>query len=337
MRIKMLRSCLGIFIFLIASNICFAEATPFTERKDVKQFILSMVKTHGFEEKHLVDLFSKVKMRPQVIASLNAPLEKKPWHFYQRLFVSDWRIKNGVKFWKTHESALTRAEKEFGVPAAIIVATIGIETKYGERIGDFRVIDSLSNIAFSNSPRAAFFRKELSEFLLLVREQKLDALKIMGSYAGAIGQPQFMPSSYRHYAVDFSKNGKTDLMHNEIDVIGSVANYYHKHGWAFNAPVATKASMIGHRYLYLSKKEEIPKLMSVEEFTRYGIVPANKQTPNALKAKVIMLQNFYDKEYWLGFHNFEVIRRYNSSDLYAMAVYQLSHLIEEAKGRAKNG
>lgn len=327
---------LGILTFCLQIFPTFAETNQFVAREDVQAFIHTMVSKHHFKKTELQKLFSEVKIRPQIIASLNAPLEKKPWHFYQRLFVSDWRVKNGLKFWKQHEAALTRAEKEYGVPASIIVATIGVETKYGQRIGDYRVIDSLSNIAFSRSPRAKFFRSELTEFLLLAREQRLNPLKVMGSYAGAIGQPQFMPSSYRRYAVNFSKSGKTDLVGNQVDVIGSVANYYSKHGWQSHTPVAAKALMIGHRYLYLVKKAEIPKYMRVGELTRYGIVPENKMTSDELKAKVIELQNYYNKEYWLGFHNFEVIRRYNASDLYAMAVYQLSNFISDLRARDQN-
>ena len=206
-----------------------------------------------------------------------------------------------------------------------------------KELENIRVIDSLSNIAFSNSTRAKFFRSELEEFLLLTREEHLNPLTVMGSYAGAIGQPQFMPSSYRYYAVNFSKSGKTDLMHDEVDVIGSIANYYKKHGWTTNAPIATPALTIGNRYAYLLSKNKITQPLTIAQLTKYGVVPKYKFVPDDLRVKVIELESHYSKEYWLGFHNFDVIKRYNASDLYAMAVYQLSSYISASRGRLNNG
>lgn len=332
--------CLIINILLISSltltEFAYADVN-FVQRPDVQAFIQQMIKKHNFKKQQLITLFQAVKLRPQVIRHINKPLEKEPWHIYQMLFVSEWRIQHGVQFWNKHQSALTKAEQIYGVPASIIVATIGIETKYGQRTGGWRVIDALTNIGFSDSPRAAFFRKELEEFLLLTREQHLDPLKVMGSYAGAIGQPQFMPSSYRAYAVNFSKSGKIDLMHNEIDIIGSIANYYQKKGWTRNEPIATQAMILGDRYHYLLRKDKINQPLTIGELTRYGVVPKQKLNQDHLRVKVIELQSHYSKEYWLGFHNFDVIKRYNSSDLYAMAVYQLSNYITELRNRLTNG
>ena len=309
----------------------------FLHRQNVQAFIQQMVKKHGFKKQGLMALFSNVKLRPQVMRQINKPLEKEPWHTYQMLFVNEWRIKHGVQFWNKYKIALNKAEDTYGVPASIIVATIGIETKYGQATGEYRVIDSLSNIAFSASPRAAFFRTELEQFLLLTRDEHLDPLKITGSYAGAIGQPQFMPSSYRYYAVNFSRSGKTDLMHNEVDVIGSIANYYKKHGWTPGEPVAIQAIMIGHRYNYLLQHDQINQPLTLSTLTRYGIVPKYKIPQANLTVKVIELQNRFSKEYWLGFHNFSVIKRYNSSDLYAMAVFQLSGYITALREHENNG
>lgn len=318
---------------LFASLTAYADDN-FVHRPDVQDFIQRMVKKHKFDEKDLTALFSEVKVRPQVIAHINKPLEKEPWRLYQMLFVNEWRIQHGVEFWNKYETALKEAERVYGVPAEIIVATIGIETKYGERTGEYRVIDSLSNLGFSQSPRASFFRKELEEFLVLTQEQHLDPLKIMGSYAGAIGQPQFMPSSYRYYAVNFSRSGKTDLMHDEVDVIGSIANYYKMHGWVMNQPVAVPAAAIGDRYNYLSRTENMTqKPMTLAQLARYGIVPKTPVNDDDLRVKVITLDSRFSKEYWLGFHNFDVIKRYNVSDLYAMAVYQLSTYISTLRGK----
>lgn len=324
-----------IFFLLISSlmaNLVHAD-TPYANRPDVQAFIQYMVKKYNFKQTDLIALFNQVKVRPQVIKHINKPLEKESWHTYQMLFVNEWRIKHGVIFWNKYKDALLRAEQTYGVPASIIVATIGVETKYGQRTGDFRVIDSLSNIAFSNSTRAAYFRTELTEFLLLSRDEHLDPLKIMGSYAGAIGQPQFMPSSYRYYAVNFSKSGKTDLMHNEVDVIGSIANYYKKHGWSTNQPVAAQALIIGDRYHYLMRTHKLNQPLATADLLKYGIVPKHKLPSNYDNVKLIELQNRYSKEYWLGYHNFDVIKRYNASDLYAMAVFQLSGYITALKDR----
>lgn len=329
---KLLSAVFLTLVLLFSTTLTYADEA-FAKRPDVQAYIDEVVKKYHLNKQDLVNLFAQVKIRPQVIKHINKPLEKEPWRLYQMLFVNEWRISHGVEFWKKYATALEAAEKKFGVPASIIVATIGIETRYGQRTGDYRVIDSLSNLAFSDSPRAKFFRKELTEFLLLSHEQKLDPLKIMGSYAGAIGQPQFMPSSYRYYAVNFSGSGKTDLMNDEIDVIGSIANYYHLHGWETNAPVAVQAITVGDRYSYLTKFDNPNQTYSFTDLSKYGILPKIPVPNNNLKVKIVQLDSKFSTEYWLGFHNFDVIKRYNQSDLYAMAVYQLSYYIKTLKSR----
>jgi membrane-bound lytic murein transglycosylase B len=304
----------------------------------VQNFIQHMVNQYHFNKQDLFILFNQVKLRPQVIQHISKPLEKEPWHTYQKLFVNEWRIEHGVQFWNKYRNALTKAEQIYGVPASIIVATIGIETKYGRHTGNYRVIDSLCNLAFSHSSlRASFFKKELEEFLLLTREEKLNPLTIMGSYAGAIGQPQFMPSSYRNYAVNFSNSGKTDLINNEVDVIGSIANYYKKHGWSQYKPIALPGIVIGNKYDYLKHNNKFNSPILITDLSKYGIAPKYKITNNTLTVKIIELENHDNKEYWLGFHNFDVIKRYNSSDLYAMAVFQLSTYITALKEQLNHG
>ncbi len=317
-------------LFSTFSQSLYANA-DFVNRQDVQAFINKMVKKHGFSKPSLIALFSAVKIRPQVMQHIKKPLEKETWHTYQRLFVNEWRIEHGVKFWNKYATSLNKAEQIYGVPASIIVATIGVETRYGQKTGEYRVIDALTNIAFSPSTRATFFRTELEEFLLLTREQHLNPLKVYGSYAGAIGQPQFMPSSYRYYAVNFSKSGKIDLMHNEVDVIGSIANYYKMHGWKPQQSIATPALITGNRYRDLLSHSN--QAYTLKTLARYGIQPKTKVTQPTLKAKIIELQNRKSQEYWLGFNNFEVIKRYNPSDLYAMAVYQLSTYISALRNR----
>lgn len=330
-RLLLKTSSLLIFLFFtfFRMDLSFAN-NYFIKRDDVRKFIAQMVKKHHFKKQSLITLFKMIEVRPQVIQNVNKPFEKQPWHLYQMLFVNRDRIENGVKFWNKYAKALQKAERTYGIPASIIVATIGIETKYGKRTGEFRVIDSLANLAFSSSSRAVFFRNELEQFLLLTREEGLNPLEVKGSYAGAIGQPQFMPSSYRNFAVNFSNSGKTDLMHNEVDVIGSIANYYKKHGWEMNGLIAVEAYKLGDRYPYLKRNNKINHPLTIGSAAGLGII-ARSRLPDHLAVKVIELTSHYSKEYWLGFHNFDVIKRYNASDLYAMAVYQLSNFLEIAK------
>jgi membrane-bound lytic murein transglycosylase B len=323
MLFRIITIILSCVIFCTNAN---ANST-FTDRPDVQKFIKQMVKKHHFKKEKLVKLFNAVKVTPIVVRKVKQPFEKNPWRTYQLLFVTEWRIREGVEFWQKYREALERAEKTYGVPASIIVATIGVETKYGQNTGNHRVIDALTNIAFSDSPRAPFFLKELEQFLLLTREQHMDPLKVTGSYAGAIGQPQFMPSSYRKYAVDFSGNKKVDLMNNTVDVIGSVANYYKQNGWDNAKVVAIPASLSGNQFHLNFLK---PKTISKEDLAEYGLIPDNRSLKNE-KYTILELDGYYGKEYWFSFHNFNVIKSYNPSDLYAMAVYQLSYYITSLK------
>jgi membrane-bound lytic murein transglycosylase B len=319
--------CLAASLFLQTTNVLAAD--NFANRPEVQKFINTMVKKHGFNKKQLVTLFSTIKIRPRIIQSV--PLEASPWYLYQMVFITESRIQEGVNFWNKNAVALARAEKTYGVPASIIVATIGVETKYGKEKGNYRVIDALSNIAFSSSPRAPFFKQELEEFLILTHEQNLNPLTIKGSYAGAIGQPQFMPSSYRHYAVNFSGNKRIDLSNNELDIIGSIANYYQKHGWQTNMPVAIPTATQASRYRFMLREKPM-QFMSRDELEEYGLFPATK-IPAHQKIRIIELQGSHGSEYWVGLNNFEVIKRYNPSNLYAMAVYQLSYYINSLRDK----
>jgi membrane-bound lytic murein transglycosylase B len=326
---KYLALCLGILTLLFNSAV--NADYNFVRRTDVQNFIERMVHKHDFKKAQLESVFSKVKIRPHVMQSIRAPLEAQPWYTYQTLFITESRIRGGVEFWNNHAEELAKAEKIYGVPASIIVATIGVETKYGKNKGEYPVIDALTNISFSDSPRAGYFLTELEEFLLLCREQHLDPLKIKGSYAGAIGQPQFMPSSYRHYAVNFSGNPKIDLSENIPDIIGSIANYYQKHGWDTNEPIVVPALIQSEKYRnFLSQNQKMS--ITKTDLSHYGITPYSP-IPSNQKVKVIELQGYHGNEYWLSMHNFDVIKRYNASNLYAMAVYQLSYYITALKER----
>lgn len=332
----MLRFLAVLFITLLFSPLSFANA-HFADRHEVKKFIQKMVSKHGFKKAELINIFNHVKVRHEVMHQIKKPMEKGTWKAYRSIFITPSHIAQGVAFWDKYHSALQRAEQTYGVPAAIIVATIGVETKYGKNKGEYPVIDALSNIAFSGSSRAKYFQSELEEFLLLTREQHLNPLKVMGSYAGAMGQPQFMPSSYRYYAVNFSHSGKIDLNHNQVDVIGSVANYYKEHGWTTDGLIAMPAAFNISQFDYVTRKETLNKRLTLAQLASYGITPVNPVSDTNLKAKLIALQSKHSQEYWLAFHNFDVIKRYNPSDLYAMALFQLGTYISAERKKQIHG
>lgn len=295
-------------------------------RPDVQTFIQEMVKEYQFSSTDLTQLFKQVDIQQSIIDAMNRPAEAKPWYEYRPLFITPQSIYGGVHFYNTNKEALLRAEKEYGVPASIIVAIIGVETRYGRVTGNYRVIDALSTLAFDYPKRAPFFRQELKEYLLLTRDGHMDPLSLKGSYAGAMGRPQFMPSSYRKYAVDFAGDGKRNIWTNNEDVIGSVANYFKGYGWKTGAPVAVKLT-------YVPNGENIG-LDNVEPKTPVGTYRAEgvrelNGLDNQMLSTILGYQLQHNKEFWLGLNNFYVITRYNKSPQYALAVYQLSQAIEK--------
>lgn len=307
-------------------------------KHELQPFINQMVKRHGFERARLERLFASVRIRPGVLAAIRRPAESKPWSQYRPIFLTQARIRGGVRFWNRHAAALERARRRYGVPPQIVAAILGVETRYGSRMGNIPVLDSLSTLAFDYPPRARFFRHELTQFLLLARDNDIDPLTVKGSYAGAMGMPQFIASSFRRYAVDFDGNGHIDLIHSAADAIGSVANFLNVHGWIAGAPIATRARVRGDRYTALLGKREPGPERTLAKFESLG-VEAAEDTPGATggkggrKASLLQLQGRSGPEYWLTFHNFYVITRYNHSALYAMAVYQLGHAIHTARDR----
>ncbi|MBN1684213.1 MAG: lytic murein transglycosylase B [Gammaproteobacteria bacterium] len=340
----MKRVCILWFVVLASFSLLTActKNIPFGERKDVQQFIHDVSKEHNFETKELTQLFNQVQFKPKVISKVQHPFEKtQPWYEYREHFLNQERINKGVLFWKKYQKVLGRAEKIYQVPANMIVAIIGIESNYGEKTGDFSVLDALSNIVFNYSERRDFFQMELVEFLLLCREHHLNPLTVYGSYAGAIGQPQFMPSSFRKYAVDFSHTGSVDLMHNDIDVIGSVANYFNAYGWKYGKPVAIRtkinfkkaklyAKKIQEFLITESKTDPTLSLAELEKLGVYPVVPLDKKQ----KVGLIQLETKTGYEYWIGLNNFFVIKHYNRSPMYAMAAYELSQKIKDQYDKA---
>ena len=292
---------------------------------EIEVFISKMVKIHGFNEPELKQVFNKIKFRPSIIKAMTRPSTSKPWYEYHPIFINSKRISKGVTFWKKNAKVLKQASKEFGVPEEIITAVIGVETYYGKLTGRHRVLDALTTLAFNYPKRADFFRDELEQYLLLIREQNAGMFSINGSYAGAIGIPQFMPSSYRNYAVDFDNDGKIDLSENTADSIGSVANYLIAHGWEVGSPTVIRAQVSDdsrHKTLKMGHKP----LYTIQKMQEFGIKPSI-DIPNDRKATLIELNNKNHMEYWLGFNNFYVITRYNRSTHYAMSVLLLSEKI----------
>ncbi len=291
------------------------------QRQDVQAFIERIANSHNFERAELKRLFQQIEIQPEIIDAMNRPYEAKPWYQYRPIFVTRARMEEGAEFLRRHRGVLQRAESKYGVPAEIITAILGVETRYGRHRGKYRVADSLATLGFDYPRRSEFFLKELEEFLLLSREERFDPLAVTGSYAGAMGKPQFISSSYRHYAVDFDGDGIRDLIDNSADAIGSVANYLARHGWQRNQPVAVPVQPGENAPTEMGrlKKPDVP----VKQWRQRGYTPEHTVADD-LNADLIVLENENGPEYWLGLRNFYAITRYNHSELYAMAVYQLS-------------
>jgi membrane-bound lytic murein transglycosylase B len=314
---------MGAIVYVAPLN----AATALVERKEVKSFIDNMVKSHSFDKNELITLFNQVTIFPSIIETISKPAESKPWYEYRPIFLGDSRIKQGVEFWGRHKELLERASDEYGVPVEIIVAILGVETRYGRYAGKHKVMDALATLAFDYPKRSKFFTKELEEYLLLTRAEGIDPLALKGSYAGAMGKPQFISSSYRNYAVDFDGDGVRDLLNSTADAIGSVANYFKQHKWEEGGPIVSHATVKGKKYKKVVDKGIKPH-MQVGKLEQYG-VSTEDSIPGYTKAALIELEIKGGKELWVGYQNFYVITRYNHSPLYAMAVFQLSQKIRE--------
>lgn len=291
----------------------------------IPEFIEEMVAKHKFERDKLENAFAHAHHLPVVIEAISRPSTFRPWPEYRASFVNQQRIKRGLEFWNKYRQTLSRAEKQYGVPQEIIVAVIGVETIYGRNAGKFRVMDALTTLAFDYPRRADFFRSELENYLLLAREQHFNLFAIRGSYAGALGVPQFMPSSYRKFAVDFNGNRRIDLLREDRDAIGSVANYLQSYGWIRNDQIAVRAH-IGDKV----STDDSRVLRSIAEWAGNGVVA------DSAPEKVARLIDFTvedGKEYWLTFNNFEIITHYNNSDYYAMSVFQLAEELKAERYR----
>ena len=304
----------------------------YSKHPEAKKFVADMVSKNGFSKAELNTWLESAEKKQSILDAMARPAEKsKTWKEYRPIFMVPLRIENGVKFWVENKAELDRAEKEFGVPAEMIVAIIGVETNYGRNMGGHRVIDALSTLAFDYPPRAPFFLSELENYLLLAREQKHDPLEFKGSYAGAMGFGQFMPSSYRKWAVDFSGDGFTDIWKNQSDAIGSVANYFKEHGWKTGEPVTVGAHAADNMNA-AQLNSIVPPAITVDEWRKQGINPTSWLPPNT-RAIAFQFEGVDGAEYWFGLQNFYTITRYNRSPMYAMAVYQLSQYIKIEMGK----
>jgi membrane-bound lytic murein transglycosylase B len=300
-------------------------------RAPLEKFIAQMAYTHGFDQRALRALFAQVQASQGVMKAINAPSTSKSWYEFKPLFVDAGRIENGVRYWNENAGVLARARDEFGIPEAIIVALIGVETRYGRNTGGYRVIDALTTLAFDWPARGDFFRGELEEFLLLCREQAWDPLSVKGSFAGAMGLAQFMPGSYRRYGIDYDGDGRVDLWTNSSDVIGSVAGYLHRYGWKEGQPIVAAARVDGADPKPLLDIGLKPSL-TLDQWRARGARPLST-LPDELNASLFSVDLIGGPEYWFGFDNFYALLQYNRSRNYVMAIYELSIEITREKER----
>jgi membrane-bound lytic murein transglycosylase B len=312
-------------------TIAASAATPYAERTEVRQFIDEMVDRHGFVKKELRALFGRARFQPAIIKAITPPTEPqaRSWQAYRALFLTPQRIEAGAEFRQRHRQSLARATELYGVPEDIIVAIIGVETVYGRNTGSYRVIDALSTLAFDYRPRAEFFRAELEHFLLYARDAGIDTLALKGSYAGAIGIPQFMPGSYRRYAVDLDGDGRQDLSGSFADAIGSVANFLKSHGWETGQPVAFPVQVQGENYRKLVDAGVKP-IYRCGDLAAFGVHSGGGTDPDTPCALIELATPGEASQYLAGLNNFYVLTRYNRSSLYAAAVLDLAQAVKSA-------
>ena len=327
---RLTRVLCGVGLFGVLAGTQLVDAADY-EGEKVAEFVREMTQDYGFVSEQLVELLAQAERKQGILDAISRPAERvKPWKEYRPIFLTDSRVAQGVDFWRENEAALARAEADFGVPAEVIVSIIGVETFYGRNTGSHRVIDALATLGFDYPPRQPFFRQQLKEFLLLTREEQVDPLTLTGSYAGAMGLPQFMPSSFRAYAVDFDDDGRIDIWKNPTDAIGSAANYFKQHGWKAGEPVVARAMVKGERHAE-GLTEGLEPVLKAAELHELGW-HSDDTIADDTAVTAFRLEGAEGDEYWIGLPNFYVITRYNRSVMYAMAVHQLAEQLAEAKG-----
>ena len=299
-----------------------------TRRADVKSFINEVSSKDSISKRQLRKLLNGAKSQPAIIDAMNRPAEKaKPWYEYRPIFLTEKRIQEGADFWIAHRQELDRASVKSGVAPEYLAAIVGVETFYGRLTGSYRVLDALATLSFDYPARAKFFRDELEQFILLSRDLGLDPKVVKGSYAGAMGAPQFMPSNYRRYAVDANADGHIDLWNNWADVCASVGNYLKEHGWNAGEPVLSDAAVDEDKTADLDGRK-LALSDTVESLKAKGVNFDSSLPPEA--PALLIAADEADGVHWrVGYNNFYVITRYNHSALYAMAVYELASAMKQ--------
>jgi membrane-bound lytic murein transglycosylase B len=319
-----LLSIVGMALSLTVAT--FAQTAQAAELKpEVEAWVLRMVREHQFDATELRNMLSQFKPNETIIKAFNTPATSKPWHFFQNLYVTESRIDGGVEFWNENADLLERARVKYGVPEEVVTSIIGIESFYGKHTGRFQVADALYTLGFEVPRRSRFFQGQFEHFLLLTRENGFDPLQIKGSFAGAMGIPQFIPSSYRDYAVDFDGDGRTDLWNSVADAVGSVANYLSRFGWTDGGQVVVRAKMSNDTVDNLESLGVKPSL-TMKQFRARGVEPDGNLADDT-DGGFFTLEEDQGLQYWISLNNFYVITRYNRSKNYAMAVHQLSQEI----------
>jgi len=313
-------------LMLALTSLAATAAEPYHQRPEGRALIQRLSENHGLDAAWVRDVLAEARHKPRILEAMRRPAEKVlPWHKYREIFLGESRIVDGVDFMRAHQDKLERAQAQTGVPAPLITAIIGVETRYGHHLGSDRVLDALATLGFDYPERADFFRSELGHFLRLAHEESIDVTRAVGSYAGAMGLPQFIPSSYRAYAVDFDGNGDRDLWQS-ADAIGSVANYLAEHGWRGDRGIAFPAKLDDSPDRLARSRRETK--YRYRELAETGVTIQDAPTGDT-EVGLIELAGENGPEYWVGLTNFFVITRYNHSRMHAMAVYQLSQAISE--------
>ncbi|MDD3354361.1 lytic murein transglycosylase B [Zoogloea sp.] len=325
-------------LLLLAASLTLSAPTHaaprYADRPEAQQFIEEMEQRHGFDRDALNYLFRRAEYLPSVIKAISPPKDPvsvRSWQRYRSRFIEPIRVKAGLAFWDRHASTIRQASEKYGVAEEIIVGIIGVETIYGRNTGSYQTLSALATLAFDYPRRAALFRSELENLLLMAREQQRDPLDYKGSYAGALGLPQFLPSSVRNYAVDFDGDGQIDLLNSPQDAIGSVARYLQMHGWEAGQPVALRAATDSGANLLPLIANDINPTFDPDTLASHGVRTTQGTFPPGKAAFVELVTPGEDSEYWLGYQNFYVITRYNRSSFYAMSVFQLGEAVKAAR------
>ena len=326
----MLKRLLTLVLVSVLSTACLAQQHPGAE-----EFAARAAEEHGLDAAEVTALLESARFKQSIVDAMTRPAEGKDWHEYRPIFLTDKRIRGGVEFWRDNEALIAQAAERFGVDPQFIVAIIGVETFYGRITGGYRVLDALTTLSFyyptELRDRSGFFSGELMNLLVLGQKEGLPVDEVKGSYAGAMGLGQFMPSSYLEYAVDMDGDGRRDLWDSLADVIGSVANYLHRHGWEAGQPVTSRAQLAAGANMDLVSRRNLKPEKTLADLASAGFTPVD-DIPRDTPAAVTRLAEEDGDSYWITFKNFYVITRYNRSPLYAMAVNDLAGAILEAYG-----